>query len=317
MLHCGVYTGFRARHPTTQPVHRPPKARRLFSSQDYRAFFVSSIEAIHVSSAARDLATGLIQQPIWWHLAWQEIQQRYRRSLLGPFWITLSTGIMVAAMGPLYGTLLNQPSGPYLRYLSVGLVIWTFLSGYLNEVCFAFISSAGLIKEVKIPFSTYVAKTLAKHLIVFGHNLVIIVCVLLLFPPPSFAPAPLAAIGLLVVVLNAFGIGLLLAILCARFRDIPQIVGNFVQVLFFLTPVMWQVSMLGTNQSVRGLEYRLSFYSGRTRAAVGRNDSAPVLDGDMWNLRGGHSAFVLPVCKIPQPYQLLGLRAWRSFKRTM
>ena len=210
---------------------------------------MGSIEANHVSSAARDLATGLIRQPVWWHLAWQEIQQRYRRSLLGPFWITLSTGIMVAAMGPLYGTLLNQPSGPYLRYLSVGLVIWTFLSGYLNEVCFAFISSAGLIKEVQIPFSTYVAKTLAKHLIVFGHNLVIIVCVLLLFPPPSFAPAPLAAIGLLVVLLNAFGIGLLLAILCARFRDIPQIVANFVQVLFFLTPVMWQVSMLGTNQA--------------------------------------------------------------------
>jgi ABC-type polysaccharide/polyol phosphate export permease len=155
---------------------------------------------------------------------------------------------MVAAMGPLYGALLNQPIGPYLRYLSVGLVIWTFLSGYLNDVCFAFISSAGLIKEVKIPFSTYVAKVLAKHVIVFGHNLVIIIFVLFLFPPPSSASAPLAAIGLLVILLNVFGVGLILAILGARFRDIPQIVGSFIQVLFFITPVMWQVSMLGNNE---------------------------------------------------------------------
>lgn len=220
----------------------------IFQTSSLERAFVSSIEAIHVSLAAQDLATGLVRQPIWWHLAWREIQQRYRRSLLGPFWITLSTGIMVAAMGPLYGTLLNQPSGPYFRYLAIGLVIWTFVSGYLNDVCFAFISSAGLIKEVKIPFSTYVAKILAKHLMIFGHNLVIIVCVLLFFPPPSLASAPLAVIGLFIVVLNAFGVGLILAILCARFRDIQQIVGSLVQVLFFLTPVMWQVSMLGSNE---------------------------------------------------------------------
>jgi lipopolysaccharide transport system permease protein len=58
--------------------------------------------------AARDLHTGLTSIHVWPLLAWYEIRQRYRRSALGPFWLTISTGILVAGMGPLYGRLFGQ-----------------------------------------------------------------------------------------------------------------------------------------------------------------------------------------------------------------
>ena len=64
---------------------------------------------------------------IWWGLAWQEIKQRYSRSVIGPFWITLSTGVLVAAMGPLYGVLLGQNVAGYIQHLAVSLIIWSFI----------------------------------------------------------------------------------------------------------------------------------------------------------------------------------------------
>ncbi|WP_046829459.1 ABC transporter permease [Afipia massiliensis] len=202
-----------------------------------------------LSLAITDLKEAL-WQPIWWHLAWQEIRQRYRRSLIGPFWITISTGIMIAAMGPLYGRLFEQPLGPYFQHLAIGLVVWVFISGYLNEVGFAFVSAEGFIKDVKIPYSTYVFKVLVKHLIMFLHNFVIVLTVLLFFPPRTLATVPMVLPGLIVMLLNLLWIGTALAILCVRFRDIAQIVGSVVQLLFFLTPIMWQVEMLGERREL-------------------------------------------------------------------
>ena len=52
----------------------------------------------NLSAAVRDIAQGIAAVPIWATLGWQEIRQRYRRSTLGPFWLTLSTGAMIAAI---------------------------------------------------------------------------------------------------------------------------------------------------------------------------------------------------------------------------
>ena len=70
-------------------------------------------------TALRDVAQGIAAVRIWSTLGWQEVRQRYRRSTLGPFWLTLSTGAMIAGMGPLYGRLLNQDASDYFPYLAV------------------------------------------------------------------------------------------------------------------------------------------------------------------------------------------------------
>lgn len=202
------------------------------------------------AQALRDIREGLFGTPVWFHLAWQEVRQRYRRSMLGPFWITISTGAMVGGMGPLYGHLLHQDLGAYFRHLAVGFVIWTFISGYINEVCTAFISSESFIKQVKLPYSMFVMKVLAKNLLIFLHNALIIVVILLCFPPDRLTVLPVALLGFLLVLLNLLWMGGILAMTCARFRDIPQIVVSCMQVLFFLTPVMWRADMLGDKRAV-------------------------------------------------------------------
>lgn len=203
-----------------------------------------------VSKAINDLEEGIFGSPIWLYLAWQEIKMRYRRSMIGPFWITLSTGVMIAAMGPLYGRLLNQPLSAYFQHLSISFVIWIFLSGYLNEVCTAFITAESFIKQVKLPYSIFILKVLAKNFMMFLHNLVIVFIVLVFFPPADWAMVPGSLVGFVLLVGNMFWMGIFLAILCTRYRDIPQVVASLVQVLFFLTPIMWQANMLGNRRFI-------------------------------------------------------------------
>ena len=201
----------------------------------------------NLSLALQDLKNGVCSIYIWPMLGWQEIRQRYRRSMLGPFWLTISTGILVGAMGPLYGRLFGQDISAYFPYLAISLVTWLLISTTVNELCLAFIAAEGFIKQIKLPLTIHVLRVVWKNLIVFAHNLVIVALVLLFFPPPLSINLLLFPIALFFVVINAVWLGILLGLMCARFRDIPQIVGSLMQVALFLTPVMWKAEMLGRN----------------------------------------------------------------------
>jgi len=199
-------------------------------------------------AAFRDIIDGLLATDVWMTLAWQEVRQRYRRSLLGPFWLTISTGAMLLAMGPLYGRLLGQQIGAYFPYLAIGFVVWQLLAGLTNESCFAFTAAEGYIRNIKLPLTVHVMRVIWRNLIIFVHNFVIVLLVFAVFVGEVTWRLVEVPLGVLVILLNAIWAGLLLGLLCARFRDIPQIVASLVQVAFFLTPILWRSDMLGRNE---------------------------------------------------------------------
>lgn len=201
----------------------------------------------NLSLALQDLKSGIGSIYIWPMLGWQEIRQRYRRSVLGPFWLTLSTGILVGAMGPLYGSLLGQKLSDYFPYLAISLVVWLLISSMVNELCLAFIAAEGFIKQIKLPLTIHVLRVIWKNLIIFAHNLVIVILVLIFFPQLFSLHLLLFPVALFLLAANALWVGILLGLMCARFRDIPQIVTSLMQVALFLTPVMWKAEMLGRN----------------------------------------------------------------------
>lgn len=201
--------------------------------------------ASDLSKAQLDLLGGLAKAPLWWSLAWQDTKQRYRRSFLGPFWITASTGVMVGAMGPLYGALLGQDVASYLQHLAISLILWTFIASSINEAGTSFVAAEGYIKQVALPLSVHIFRLLAKNVVMLAHNALIILLVLTFLPPAHWRDIWLFPFGFLLVLGNLFWIGLLLAVLSARFRDIPQLVANIIQVAFFLTPIIWKADMLG------------------------------------------------------------------------
>ena len=203
--------------------------------------------------AWRDLAEGAARRWMWTALSLQDIKLRYRGSILGPFWLTISTVVMVAAMGAIYSTLFHMDAAAYLPYLAVGLVIWQFISTVITEGCETFLRAESVIQQIPIPFSIHAYRAVCRNLLVLAHSLVIIPIAILIFGPAMSWRVVEALVGLVMLAFNALWISVLLGMVSARFRDVPPIVGNFLQVMFFLTPVFWPIDAVGAWKSILAL----------------------------------------------------------------
>lgn len=213
-----------------------------------------------VEKLLQDLTEGLLSYNVWTTLGWYDIRQRYRRSTIGPFWITLSLTITVAALGILYAKLFHQEIHSYIPYLTSGVVIWNLLQSLINESTTVFVGAAGTIQQIKLPFSYHVLRMISRNLIIFAHNLVVVVVVTILFKVHIGWSLLLFPVSLLLWMINALWVGLLLGAFCARFRDVAQIVMSIVQILFFVTPVMWRPDALGAHAWISKLNPLAQFF---------------------------------------------------------
>ncbi len=192
-----------------------------------------------------DAVSSLKSWRVWLLLGWQDIRLRYRRSQLGPLWITISTSIMIFMMGFLYGHLFKSDLSTYYPFLTTGIIAWTFISTVMNESNDCFIEAQSYIRQLNLPFGVYVFRLLTRNVIVLAHNLIPIIVVLIIFRVEiSFFQIAQLIFGLFLVLVTGYGYGMILAIFGARFRDLKPIIGSLIQVAFFVTPIMWQPSML-------------------------------------------------------------------------
>jgi lipopolysaccharide transport system permease protein len=196
--------------------------------------------------AARDLIEGLFMRRLWGTLGLQNIRQRYRRSVLGPFWLTLSLAILVCTLGLLYGQLMGKSYREYVPHLTLGFISWQLINGLVSDGCKVFISAEAWIKSVRSPLSLFVWQLIWRHLVIAAHNMLVYVGVALLLGIWCGLEGLLVVPGLLLVLANAVWVILLVGILCARFRDIPPIVGSLMRLAFFVTPILWMPDQLGT-----------------------------------------------------------------------
>jgi ABC-type polysaccharide/polyol phosphate export permease len=196
----------------------------------------------HDDTLVDDFRAALRSWPVWLSLGNNDVRQRYRRSTLGPFWITISMGVMIGTLGVIYSQVFHTEIKIYLPYLCLGFVVWGFLSTCLSECCKAFQDSESIIHQVKIPYSIYVLRVVWRNFAIFLHTIVIFVPVVVLFDVPVRPASLLAVPGITLLVLNCLWLGMVLAILGARFRDVPMIVVNLLQVVFFSTPILWQAT---------------------------------------------------------------------------
>ena len=192
-----------------------------------------------INNAINDIKDSVISYHIWLSLGWQDIKQRYRRSSFGPLWITLSLGITVLSMGILYSKLFKQDIHSYLPFLSVGMVFWALISSLINESSTVFIEAGGIIKQIPMPFGIHVMRMVWRNIIIFFHNMIVVFGILIFFGINPGLNILLLPFALALIMINGFWVGIFFGILGTRFRDIAQIVVSLVQILFFMTPVMW------------------------------------------------------------------------------
>jgi lipopolysaccharide transport system permease protein len=195
--------------------------------------------------AMRDIADGLRLWHLAWTLGWLDIRLRYRGSILGPFWLTLSTAVMVGSLGVLYSALFHMDVHEYLPFLALSQVLWAFLSTLVSEACACFTQAEGTIRAVRMPLFLQPLRLLVRNVLVLAHNVVVIVAVDIIFSVWPGWHALLALPAFVLWGVDGLAVTLLLGAFCARFRDIGPIVASVMMIAFFLTPVLWLPEQLG------------------------------------------------------------------------
>ena len=132
-----------------------------------------------LSDALDDWRSGLRNYDVWVHLAVSDIRMKYRRTAIGPFWITASTGLTILAISLVFSRLLGKSMSEFVPYASAGIITWYFIANALNEGCIAIVSNASIYRSVSAPFSYAILRMLTRGLIVFAHNFLIFVVVAL------------------------------------------------------------------------------------------------------------------------------------------
>lgn len=189
--------------------------------------------------ALRDLRSSFDRLGLAWALARHDVTARYRGSILGPFWITISMGLMVLGIGFLYAHLFGVSVRDFMPHVALGIVFFGVITGIITEGCDTFVHAAHMLSQTSLPMFTFVWRTLMRNALNLAHHLVIVGAVLVVYGYWRVANVPLAVVGLILLLLNTTWISMLVGILSARFRDVPPIVVSAMQFAMFMTPVFW------------------------------------------------------------------------------
>lgn len=195
-------------------------------------------------AAWRDLAGSFASWRIWYLLGTNDARQRYRRSRIGQFWITINIGIFVLCVGVINAKIFNTNVSEYIPAFCVSYILWIFISGMLNDSTTVFVQAEGILRQEPLPRLVLVHRLILRNLVVLAHNALIIPVVFIAFGTAISPLALLALPGLVLAILVGSAMSILIGIACTRFRDLSQVVGNLVTLMFFASPIMWRPGMV-------------------------------------------------------------------------
>lgn len=198
--------------------------------------------------AIRDLLGSVLRLPLAFSLAVDDINGRYRRTVLGPFWLIVGQAATIAGFVVVFSGLFDQDPTTYALYLAAGFPVWLMISQFLVDMPMTFIQARGFIEAFELPWLVHIWRRSINYAIVFLHQLVALFALFLIMRVPLDFDLLLVLPALLIVIIAGSGTGLLLAIINARYRDLQPAMGVLAGFLFLFSPVVWRAEQLQLNE---------------------------------------------------------------------
>lgn len=199
----------------------------------------------------RDVIRSATLWHIWVRLGMQDVRLKFRRSAIGAAWIFVNLAVMVLSIGFIYANLLGQEPREFIPYLTIGMILWGYLTNTIVDGGNAFIHAEGYIKQISLPIYVYVFRSFVSITATMLITMIAFVIVAVIYQVPLGGATLLAIPGLLMVMTASLLLITIFAHLNARFRDIAHMAAVGMQVLFYVTPVIFPAALL---RGRRGLE---------------------------------------------------------------
>lgn len=191
------------------------------------------------------ISQGTLRQILFWiQLGGVDIASRYRRSVLGPFWILLVNSITIIAIGVVYSSLFGMQLDTYFPFLVVGYIFWLWISGLMVEMTSAFSAYRYILINNAVTPMAVLARVFARNLLIFIHNLPVILIVLVFYGPHYSWQVLLVIPNFLLIAATLFAGTGALAFLAARYQDMQHLITASIGVFFLVTPIIWSPDVL-------------------------------------------------------------------------
>jgi len=195
-------------------------------------------------SSFDDIARSAALWPIWARLGLQDVRLKFRRSAIGPAWIFINLAILVVSIGFIYANLLGQEPRQFIPYLTIGMILWAYLTNSIIDGGNAFVHSEGYIKQISLPIYVYLFRFFVSITATMLITMCAFVIVAVLYRLPVGLGTLLAVPGLLMLMATSLLLIAIFAHLNARFRDVAHLASVAMQVLFYVTPVIFPAHLL-------------------------------------------------------------------------
>ena len=179
------------------------------------------------------------REHIWRAFAWDEIQQRYQRSVLGLAWIVISYLFFVGAISLFFSGFSKMGAEKFTAYVAIGYPAFLFLIGNMIDGAVVFHSNATWIKSTPLPYSIYVFKSIARSLFPFAIHLVTAFVIMVIAGWTPTWTALLSLPAIFIFLIGAIAVQYLFGLIAARFRDAEHLISTVQRILFFTTPILW------------------------------------------------------------------------------
>jgi ABC-type polysaccharide/polyol phosphate export permease len=194
--------------------------------------------------ALPDLRASIRMLPVALIFAWGDTKARYRRSVLGPFWIVLGTAIGVAGLGYVWSAVLKVDRASFVPSITIGLVVWQFIGGVIGDAPTVLVRSSQTIRNIRTPYLFFCFQSILRQLVNLAHNAIVVIVVLAVYQHDWNWRYLLVVPGLILVIVNLAWMAIIGAILGARFRDLDPLVAATMPLLFFISPVIFRQDQL-------------------------------------------------------------------------
>lgn len=195
--------------------------------------------------AVEDIIQGTKNWRLWVSMATAELRRRYRRTLLGPFWTTLSLAVYIGSMGVVFSYLWKTDISTFLPYFSSGFICWALCSTIITESCSVFVSADSLLRQIPLAYSTFAWLVVFRNILILGHHIIFYALIIIVMKVPVNLNFIFFIPGILFISITGFWMSLIMGLICTRYRDLLQIVGTFLQITMFVTPIFWVPTQMG------------------------------------------------------------------------
>jgi len=192
----------------------------------------------------REFRLAIDNFQMWTYLSGSDVKNRFRRSKLGIMWPILHQLAFSIGAGIIWATVFHLKPEDFIPFLTLGFSIWGFIAVSMTEGCSTFVIAHGYLKQLPLPQSIFIFRTLLTQLIFLAIGLATALGVLLYFGKLTLFGLVLGAPGILILIVYAYGAIGSLAYLGLRYRDLQHGLAGILSLLFVVTPVIYPAEVL-------------------------------------------------------------------------